>query len=76
MTRRWALLFALGLALRLGLLSAWGTFDTEVQKAWAAGFAAVVAVSAPTSLAVQAARRAGLGLVGFVREDGYNLYSP
>ncbi|HVD77653.1 MAG TPA: hypothetical protein VNH43_08580 [Vicinamibacteria bacterium] len=36
MTRRWALLFALGLALRLGLLSAWGTFDTEVQKAWAA----------------------------------------
>jgi len=34
--RRWVLLFALGLALRLGLLSAWGTFDTEVQKAWAA----------------------------------------
>jgi Gpi18-like mannosyltransferase len=36
MTRIWILLFALGLALRLGLLSAWGTFDTEVQKAWAA----------------------------------------
>jgi len=30
------LLFALGLALRVGLLPAWGTFDTEVQKAWAA----------------------------------------
>ena len=36
MTRRWALLFALGLALRLCLLPRWGTFDTEVQKAWAA----------------------------------------
>ncbi len=47
-----------------------------VQKAWAAGFAVVVAVSAPTSLAVHAARRAGLGLVGFVREDGCNLYAP
>jgi FdhD protein len=47
-----------------------------VQKAWAAGFAVVVAVSAPTSLAVQAARRAGLGLIGFVREDGYNAYAP
>jgi hypothetical protein len=32
----WVLLFASGLALRLGLLPAWGTFDTEVQKAWAA----------------------------------------
>jgi FdhD protein len=47
-----------------------------VQKAWAAGFAAVVAVSAPTSLAVDAARRAGLALAGFVRDDGFNLYAP
>jgi FdhD protein len=46
-----------------------------VQKAWAAGFAALVAVSAPTSLAVQAARRAGLTLAGFVRDDGFNLYA-
>jgi hypothetical protein len=36
MTRGWVLLFALGLALRVCLLPAWGTFDTEVQKAWAA----------------------------------------
>ena len=35
-----------------------------VQKAWAAGFSTLVAVSAPTSLAVQTARRAGLRLVG------------
>ncbi len=46
-----------------------------VQKSWAAGFAALVAVSAPTALAVHAARRAGLTLVGFVRGDGFNVYS-
>jgi FdhD protein len=47
-----------------------------VQKAWAAGFRALVAVSAPTSLAVEAARRANLILLGFVRPEGFNLYSP
>ena len=47
-----------------------------VQKAWAAGFGTLVAVSAPTALAVHAARRAGLTLVGFVRADGFNVYSP
>ena len=47
-----------------------------VQKAWAAGFATLVAVSAPTSLAVHTARRAGLGLAGFVRADRLNVYAP
>jgi len=47
-----------------------------VQKAWAAGFATVVAVSAPTALAVDAARRANLVLAGFVRGDSVNVYSP
>jgi FdhD protein len=47
-----------------------------VQKAWAAGFVMLVAVSAPTALAVDAARRANLVLVGFVRDDEFNLYSP
>lgn len=47
-----------------------------VQKAWAAGFSTLVAVSAPTSLAVQTARRSGLHLVGFVRGDRLNVYAP
>ncbi|MBI4885039.1 MAG: formate dehydrogenase accessory sulfurtransferase FdhD [Actinobacteria bacterium] len=47
-----------------------------VQKAWAAGFCTLIAVSAPTALAVHTARRAGLVLAGFVRGDRLNLYSP
>jgi FdhD protein len=47
-----------------------------VQKAWAAGFGSLVAVSAPTALAVHAARRAGLTLIGFVRGDSFNQYAP
>jgi len=46
-----------------------------VQKAWAAGFAALVAVSAPTSLAVATAVRANLVLAGFVRDGRMNLYA-
>jgi FdhD protein len=46
-----------------------------VQKAWAAGFAALVAVSGPTSLAVETAQRAGLVLAGFVRGDRMNVYT-
>jgi FdhD protein len=47
-----------------------------VQKAWAAGFAWMVAVGAPTSLAVRTARTAGLVLVGFATDQRFNLYSP
>jgi len=47
-----------------------------VQKAWAAGFAAVVAVSAPSALAVDTARAAGLQLAGFARDGQLNLYAP
>ena len=60
----------------------WGLFVSGrasiemVQKAWAAGFGTLIAVSAPTSLAVDAARLAGMTLVGFVRPTGFNIYSP
>lgn len=47
-----------------------------VQKAWAAGFGTVVSVSAPTALAVQTAKRAGITLYGFVRDGRAVRYSP
>jgi FdhD protein len=46
-----------------------------IQKAWAAGFSHVLSVSAPTALAVEAARRANITLAGFHRQDGFNLYT-
>ena len=45
------------------------------QKAWAAGFAALVAVSGPSALAVETARAAGLQLAGFARGSRLNLYT-
>ena len=47
-----------------------------VQKAWAAGFSVVAAVSGPSSLAVGAARSANLALVGFLRGEAMNVYAP
>ncbi len=59
---------------QLGLFVSGRTSFEIVQKAWAAGFAAVVAVSAPSSLAIEAARRAELTLAGFARPGRLNLY--
>jgi FdhD protein len=47
-----------------------------VQKAWAAGFVALVAVSAPSALAVDTARAANLQLAGFARAGRLNVYAP
>jgi FdhD protein len=46
-----------------------------VQKAAVAGLPIVCAVSAPTDLAVHLAERLGVTLVGFLRGDGFNVYS-
>lgn len=46
-----------------------------VQKAWAAGFAALVAVSAPSALAVETAQAGGLQLAGFARGGSLKAYA-
>ena len=59
---------------RIVLVSGRASFEL-VQKAAVAGVPILAAVSAPSDLAVEAADRLGLTLVGFLRGDGFNVYA-
>ena len=59
---------------RMLMVSGRASFEI-IQKAGVAGVPIVCAVSAPSSLAVDAARRFGLTLVGFLRGERFNIYT-
>jgi FdhD protein len=59
---------------RILLVSGRVSFEI-VQKAAVAGIPIIAAVSAPSDLAIEAAERLNVTLVGFLRGQGFNVYS-
>jgi FdhD protein len=69
-------LFRLGLPAADGLVLLSSRISVEmVQKAAILGAPVVVAISAPTSLAIEVADGAGITLIGVARSDGFEVFT-
>ncbi|WP_188432616.1 formate dehydrogenase accessory sulfurtransferase FdhD [Kroppenstedtia guangzhouensis] len=65
-----------GLPLTEGILMVSGRTSFEImQKAAVAGIPVVTAVSAPSSLACEVAKKFGITLIGFARGERFNIYT-
>lgn len=59
---------------RMLLMSSRSSFEL-VQKTIVAGSNALITIGAPSTLAIEFARLRGLTLIGFVRDDHFNVYA-